>query len=90
MSQIVHEVRHFIVHEGENVAMPTHEDLAAEAQRLAKGGHIVSMTVPGGNVVQVGPDDDAAEVTDRFQKALPKPKAAEADDETKSRGKGRP
>lgn len=80
MSQLVHEVRHFIVKEGEGVPVPTHEALAAEAQHLAKGGHIVSMTVPGGTVVQVGPDDDTTEVADRFQKALPKVKADKAAD----------
>lgn len=82
MSSIVHEVRHFVVREGEGVAVPSHEDLAAEAQRLAKGGHVVSMTVPGGSVVQVGPDEDTAEVTERFQKAV---KVKAEDDETKSR-----
>lgn len=83
MSHLVHEVRHFVVREGEGVPVPSHEDLAAEAQRLAKGGHVVVMKVPGGDVVQVAPDEDTTEVAERFQKALPKVKAE--DDETKSR-----
>jgi hypothetical protein len=74
MSQLVHEVRHFVVREGEGVPIPDHHQLAAEAQTLAKGGHIVHMTVPGGNVVMVGPHDDPAQITESFEKALPKPK----------------
>jgi hypothetical protein len=49
MSKLVQEIRHFVLQPA--AAGASHHDIAEEAMRLAKGGHIVSLELPGGTAV---------------------------------------
>jgi hypothetical protein len=84
MSKIVREVRHFVIHP-EAIDL-THEELAEEALRLAKGGHIVQLQMPGG-AVSVAPDEDHAEVVARMKEAMPPHTGAQPDEH---HGKAKP
>jgi hypothetical protein len=73
MSKLVQEVRHFTLQP--EAAGASHDEIADEAMRLAKGGHIVRLTLPEGNVVTVAPSDVHPDVVARVAEAMPKPAA---------------
>lgn len=73
MSKLVHEVRHFVLRE--DAVDASHDDIAAEAVDLAKGGHIVNMELPGGAVV-VMPDHAHEDVVPKVADAMPKTRAS--------------
>lgn len=77
MSKLVQEVRHFELRLGAD-ADATHEEIAAEAVRLAKGGHVVRMALPSGTIT-VSPDHTHEDVVPMVADAMPsKGKTAKA------------
>lgn len=75
MSKLVQEVRHFVLRPDAEEA--SHADIAADAVRLAQGGHLVRLSLPSG-LVGITPDHSHEEVTAMVSDAMPKAKGGKA------------
>jgi hypothetical protein len=70
MRKLFHEIRHFKL--DDDALTAPHEEIAERAIELAKGGHIVSLTLPDG-VITVHPDDKHDDVVAKVSEALKTP-----------------
>jgi hypothetical protein len=89
--KMLQQVHHFILHPHVLTLPPSdalHATIAAEAIEAAKGGHTVSLNLPGGDPVLVAPHDRLGDVTAKVAAALP-PAPWDATEQPPPKGKGK-